>query len=170
MAKTTAEKPARKPPTKKPIRKRPTGRPTIYSDKLAQQICARIASGESMRRICKDESMPVMSTVMLWLIDGKHQFFSEHYAKSRQIQAETLADEIFDIADDGSNDYTSFTSAYGEATYKINGEAVARSRLRVDTRKWYLSKVLPRFADKKEEVEKNEAVEIRVIRASKDAG
>ena len=128
------------------------GRPTIYTDDLARQICARIASGESIRRICKDESMPVMSTIMLWLIDGNHQFFSEHYAQARQIQAETLADEIFDIADDGSNDFTSFTNGDGEAAYKINGEAVARSRLRVDTRKWYLSKVLPRFADKKEDV------------------
>lgn len=126
-------------------------RPTIYTDELAHSICSRIASGESMRRICKDESMPVMSTVMLWLIDGKHPLLSEQYAKARQIQAETLADEIFDIADDGSNDFTAFSNADGEAAYKINGEAVARSRLRVDTRKWYLSKVLPRFADKKEE-------------------
>lgn len=128
------------------------GRPTIYTDDLARQICARIASGESMRHICKDENMPVISTVMLWLIDGNHQFFSEQYAQARQIQAETLADEIFDIADDGSNDFSSFTNGDGEAAYKVNGEAVARSRLRVDTRKWYLSKVLPRFADKKEDV------------------
>lgn len=132
-------------------KKQAVGRPTIYTDELAQLICSRIASGESIRRICKEDEMPVMSTVMLWLVDGNHSFFSEQYAKARQIQAETLADELFDIADDGSNDYSSFTNSDGEAAYKLNGEAVARSRLRVDTRKWYLSKVLPRFADKKEE-------------------
>lgn len=125
-------------------------RPTIYTDELAHSICARIASGESMRSICKDDDMPVMSTVMLWLIDGKHTLLSEQYAKARQIQAETLADEIFDIADDGSNDWMKINRG-DEEGYRVNGEAVARSRLRVDTRKWYLSKVLPRFADKKEE-------------------
>ena len=125
-------------------------RPTIYTDELAHLICSRIASGESMRSICKDDDMPVMSTVMLWLIDGKHPSLSEQYAKARQIQAETLADEIFDIADDGSNDWMKINRG-DEEGYRVNGEAVARSRLRVDTRKWYLSKVLPRFADKKEE-------------------
>jgi len=127
------------------------GRPTIYTDELAKKICARIASGESIRSICQDEEMPSKATVMLWLVDGEHVYFSDQYAKARQIQAETLADELFDIADDGSNDWMERFSQDGEvAGYILNGEAVARSRLRVDTRKWYLSKVLPKFADKQE--------------------
>lgn len=125
-------------------------RPTIYSDELATTICARIASGESVRSICLDDDMPVKSTVMLWLIDGEHQFFSDQYAKARQIQAETLADELFDIADDGTNDWMKRAGKDGEEAYILNGEAVARSRLRVDTRKWFLSKVLPRFSEKQE--------------------
>ena len=128
-------------------------RPTIYSDELATTICARIASGESVRSICLDDDMPVKSTVMLWLIDGEHQFFSDQYAKARQIQAETLADELFDIADDGTNDWMKRTGKDGEEAYILNGEAVARSRLRVDTRKWFLSKVLPKFADKPAEAD-----------------
>lgn len=125
-------------------------RPTIYTDDLAKLICSRIASGESVRSICEDDDMPVKSTVMLWLIDGEHQFFSDQYAKARQIQAETLADELFDIADDGTNDWMKRSGKDGEEAYILNGEAVARSRLRVDTRKWFLSKVLPKFADKPE--------------------
>lgn len=125
-------------------------RPTIYCDDLAKEICLRIASGESVRSICQDDNMPSKSTVMLWLIDGEHEFFSDQYAKARQIQAETLADELFDIADDGSNDWMKRTNKDGEEYFLLNGEAVARSRLRVDTRKWYLSKVLPKFADKQE--------------------
>lgn len=124
-----------------------TGRPTIYNDKLASEICARIAAGESMRSICRDPQMPAMSSVMLWLIDGNHKRFSDQYAISRKIQAEALADEIFDIADDGSNDWMEKS---GNAS--VNGEHINRSRLRVDTRKWYLSKVLPRFAEKQETV------------------
>ena len=126
-------------------------RPTIFTDELASEICSRIATGESMRSICRDDNMPVMSTVMLWLVDGKHLTFSEQYATARKVQAETLADELFDIADDGTNDWMEKHGQGGEvAGYALNGEAVARSRLRVDTRKWYLSKVLPRFADKQQ--------------------
>jgi hypothetical protein len=94
--------------------------------------------------------MPAKSTVMLWLVDGEHQRFSDQYAKARHIQAETLADELFDIADDGTNDWMKRHGKDGEESYILNGEAVARSRLRVDTRKWFLSKVLPKFADKQE--------------------
>ena len=132
------------------------GRPTIYSDDLAKLICSRIASGESVRSICQDEDMPAKASVMLWLIDGEHQFFSDQYAKARQIQAETLADELFDIADDGTNDWMKRTGKEGEEAYILNGEAVARSRLRVDTRKWFLSKVLPKFADKPSESDTSE--------------
>lgn len=126
------------------------GRPSVYTDELASEICSRIAAGESLRSICRGDEMPVMSTVMLWLVDGKHSHFSEQYATARQIQAETLADEIFDIADDASNDWMERHGKDGDAGYQINGEHVQRSRLRVDTRKWYLSKVLPRFADKQQ--------------------
>lgn len=125
------------------------GRPTKYTDDLATEICHRIAEGESIRSICRDEKMPVTSTVMLWLVDGKHERFSEQYAKARLIQAEHLADELMDIADDGRNDWMERNGENAEG-YQVNGEHVQRSRLRVDTRKWYLSKVLPKFADRKE--------------------
>lgn len=126
------------------------GRPTIFTDELAETICARIASGESLRSICKEDNMPVMSTVMLWIIDGKHEAFSEQYELARKIQAETLADELFDISDDGTNDWVQKNDKDGNSYYHLNGEHVQRSRLRVDTRKWYLSKVLPKFAEKQQ--------------------
>lgn len=126
------------------------GRNTIFTDELATTICTRIASGESLRSICKDDSMPAISSVMLWLVDGKHEAFSEQYANARRIQAEVLADELFDISDDGSNDWMERNDKDGEPGYVINGEHVQRSRLRLDTRKWYLSKVLPKFADKQQ--------------------
>lgn len=135
------------------------GRPTIYTDELVDEICSRIASGESMNSICKSENMPVMSTVMLWLVDGKHARFSEKYAESRRIQAETLADELFDIADNGTNDWMTRNDKDGNEAYILNGEHVQRSRLRLDTRKWYLSKVLPKFADK-QQVEHSGSIDI----------
>jgi hypothetical protein len=139
-----------------------TGRPSAYTDEIALRVCSEIASGKSLRRICDADDMPVISTIMLWLVDGKHQFFSEQYAEARRIQAEALADEIFDIADDGKNDYVEAAGGEGAAAYKLNGEAVARSRLRVDTRKWYLSKVLPKFADK-QQIEHSGSIDINKL-------
>lgn len=113
-------------------------RPTKYSTALADRICARIAAGESLIRICRDEDMPGRSTVMAWLLQDKE--FSDKYARARDLQAEVLADEIIEIADDGMNDVV-----VGEdGKERTDHEAIARSKLRVDARKWYASKVAPK--------------------------
>lgn len=126
------------------------GRPTDYTDELAIQICSRLANGESLASICRRDDMPARQTIYRWLFDGKHRQFSDSYAEARKIQAETLADELFDIADDASNDWMIRNGKDDDEGWRFNGEHYQRSRLRVDTRKWYLSKVLPKFADKQQ--------------------
>lgn len=119
------------------------GRPTDYSDELADTICERLMDGESLRAICDSEGFPKRTTVFRWL--AIHPLFSDKYAKAKQEQAEALADEIMDIADDGRNDYMARLDKEGNETgYMVNGEAIARSRLRVDSRKWVASKLLPK--------------------------
>lgn len=123
------------------------GRPTIYSKGLAEKICSRLAEGQSLRVICLDENMPNASTVHAWVLEDKRGF-SKQYARARDIQAEVMFDEILEIADDGSNDLMTITK--GDLSYNVEDREVTnRSRLRVDSRKWYLSKVLPKkFGDK----------------------
>lgn len=59
-----------------------------------------------------------------------------------------MADEVMDISDDGANDWMQRNDPDNPG-YVVNGEHQARSRLRVDTRKWYLSKLAPkRYGDK----------------------
>lgn len=123
------------------------GRPSIYSDVLADKICEELSSGLSMRDICKREDMPAQATVYEWLNDNAKSYFSEQYTKARAKQAEHLFEEILEIADDGTNDWM---ENHGEedSGWRFNGEHYQRSRLRIDTRKWYLSKVLPKkYAD-----------------------
>jgi len=106
---------------------------TTYSDEVAMSICEQIAQGKSVRAICSDDSMPAMSTVFKWLNDIPQ--FSEHYARAREQQAEAFAQELIEIADDESGD--------------VKGDAVRRSQLRVETRKWVASKLLPKkYGDK----------------------
>jgi len=114
----------------KKIIKRP-GRPTDYSNLLVSDICEQLSIGKSLRTICKAKNLPSCSTVFLWL--SKYPEFSEQYARAREAQADYLADEIIEIADEPV----------------ICSEDVARNRLRVDARKWIASKMKPKkYGDK----------------------
>lgn len=118
------------------------GRPSEFSQEIADIICERLAGAQSLRSICLDENMPGQTTVFRWLADDRYEYFRKQYARAREAQADAIFDEILDIADDGSNDYM------GEDE-KYNGDAVQRSRLRVDARKWMAGKLQPKkYGDK----------------------
>ena len=123
------------------------GRPSKYSNALADKICERLASGESLVRVCKDPDMPGLSTVFRWLADNES--FRDNYARAREVQADVLADEILDIADDGIND--SYTD--DEGGERTNYDVIARSKLRVDARKWIASKLLPKKYGERQQVD-----------------
>ena len=131
-----AQKPAQAPKTS------PLGRPVEYTDDIASEICWRIAHGEPLVRICADEHLPHVATIYRWLT--RFPDFCDMYARAREDQADTLADEIQAIADEmpmettDKDGNTRFDSAY------INW-----MRLRVDARKWVAAKLKPRkYGDK----------------------
>lgn len=141
------------------------GRPTTYNQEVASAICGRMANGESLRSICRDDSMPALSTVFLWV--GKHSEFSEQYKLAMASRADAMFEEMIDIADDGRNDYL----VNDDGDERLNTEHVQRSRLRLDTRKWMLSKMLPKkYGDKltDETIGNDKDIEIRVVRVSKN--
>lgn len=114
-----------------------------YLDEVADVICERIALGESVRSICRDKDMPAMSTVFKWL--SENEDFAKQYARAREVQADALFDEILDIADDASNDWMEKRNANGENIgWQENGEALRRSQLRIDARKWMAGKLRPK--------------------------
>lgn len=119
-----------------------SGRPSEFSDAIADAICGHLASGRPLVRICKDEGMPHLSTVYRWMASNEQ--FREKYARARSDQADTLADEIIDIADDSSNDRIVVDHGDGVVEQRTDQEAIQRSRLRVDARKWYASKIAPK--------------------------
>lgn len=119
-----------------------------------------------MRSICRDPDMPALSSVFLWLT--KHPAFSEQYAKAREERAEAMFEEMFEIADDGTNDYVEKIRQDGSKDIAYDGEHVQRSRLRVDTRKWALSKMLPKKYGDKMEVEHSGGVNITITPTDAD--
>jgi len=125
------------------------GRPSLYTEELAKTICDRISVGESLRTIAKDPEMPSGTTIVNWLMDRNKKSFLVQYARARDIQAELMFDELLEIADNATNDWMEIQNGRGQAKLVPDMEAINRSRLRVDTRKWYLSKVLPKkFGEK----------------------
>jgi hypothetical protein len=109
------------------------GRPSIFSPELADRLCERLADGEALRAICRDEGMPDERTVRRWALDDV-EGFSGHYARAREIGYQGMADDLTEIADAKDGD-------------------PARDRLRVDTRKWLLSKALPKIYGDKQQIE-----------------
>ena len=123
------------------------GRPSIYTPEIAALICERLAEGWTLREVCKADDMPVESTVRNWALTDHEGFFA-HYAKAREIGYHAMADETLDIADNAANDWME-RNGEDDAGWQANGEHIQRSRLRIDTRKWLLSKALPKvYGDK----------------------
>jgi hypothetical protein len=92
--------------------------------------------------------MPPESTVRLWVQDDR-EGFAAHYARAREVGYQSMADELIEIADDGSNDWMERKRGDGSTEEVENHEVIGRSRLRVDTRKWLLSKALPKVYGEK---------------------
>ncbi len=118
--------------------------PVPYTRELADDICCKLSDGASLRELCRDEGMPNESTVRDWAttdVDG----FGARYVRAREVGYLAMADELLEIADDSSGDMT--VDENGKA--RMDSEFAARSRLRVDTRKWFLAKMLPKvFGDR----------------------
>lgn len=125
----------------------------VYSDNVARKICEQLMMKKSLREICKDPKFPSMRTVIYWLADPRLATFREMYYYARRVAAELYVDEIFEIADDGSNDWKPrYDKDGGLIDYVPDQEAIQRSRVRIDARKWYAAKMVPRIYGEKVDV------------------
>lgn len=128
--------------------KKPTGRPSDFTPEIANEICERLAKGESLRTICAGDAhtegafMPGRSTVMRWL--NENEDFRDQYAHAREVQADHYAEEIISIADCTDVSPNPFD---GPGVPAVRDPQ--RDRLRIDARKWYASKLAPKkYGDK----------------------
>lgn len=113
------------------------GRPTRYTEELAAEILTRIAEGESLRRITMEPGMPSHASVYLWLLQRPD--FSDKYARARDEQAETLADEILAIADEPPAEVTD-----DKGVSRTDNGWVTWQKNRMDARKWVAAKLKPK--------------------------
>lgn len=124
--------------------------PKEYTQELADKVCEFLMDGYSLRKIEAVEGMPKRLTILKWL--RENESFQTQYAHAREEQADCLADEILDIADNSvlpSDD----------------------RRVKIDTRKWYAGKLKPKKYGEKQQVDmdvtsKGESINPAVSRLS----
>lgn len=117
------------------------GRPSTYSPLVADSICEELVKGRSLLQISADPDFPGETTVYRWL--EEHKEFREKYARARELQAEHYAAEIIALADTPVEARKVVIKADGSEEITI-GDAVDRTRLQIDARKWYASKLAPK--------------------------
>lgn len=124
-----------------------------YTNEMAKKICRAVStSSDGLRKICaKNPDFPSYVTIHEWRLD--YPDFAEMFTNAKRIQAEILAEEIKDIADDSSQDTIITYDKEGNPIEKFNKEWVARSRLKVDTYKWIACKLAPRLYGEKIQTE-----------------
>lgn len=113
------------------------GRPSSYNKDTAAEICARLVNGESLRSVCRDPRMPDVKTVYLWL--QQNEEFLHQYTQAKEDQADTLQEDILDIADTLPDQVVD-----KEGIARVDAAYVNWMRLRVDSRKWIASKLKPK--------------------------
>lgn len=121
-------------------------------------ICTEIESGRALRNVLKDDNMPDSTTFYRWL--DMYPDKSKQYARATEVRAEALFDEMLDIADYGVND----TQTDENGNKIVNHDVIQRSRLRIDTRKWIVSKLNPKkYGDKLDVTSDNKPIQATPI-------
>ena len=117
------------------------GRLSTYTPEIAAEILQRLET-EPLNQICRDDHLPPESTVRRWATDDVDGFGAK-YAHARSLLIEHWAEEITTISDDSTNDYMEIEDEKGRTKTVVDHENIQRAKLRVDSRKWLLSKLRP---------------------------
>lgn len=123
----------------RPRKRRATG--VKYSEGITGEICHRMATGEALKAICRSPGMPSFQTVLRWVNEIPE--FAKSYAIASDMRAQSLADEIIEIADTPTTGTRIRTFANGSKE-TTTLDQVERSKLRVDARKWLLARLSPK--------------------------
>lgn len=116
------------------------GAPTTFNQRTADLICMMLSEGLSLRQILKADktgTLPAQSTVYEWLL--RHPSFAEQYARAREEQADTNADEILEIADEMPPEYTD-----EKGRTSLDQTYIQWQKNRIEARKWTAAKLRPK--------------------------
>lgn len=122
------------------------------SEELLEIIFDRVSNGESLNRICSEQDMPTRKSFFEWVADDVT--ILRRYELAMLMRADVYAEQTIEIADDSAQDRREDENG----RLIVDHEVVNRSRIRVDARKWYASKLAPKkYGDKVETVHSGDA-------------
>lgn len=168
------------PPLPEPLEKEKNkgGHPIYWDDERKKEaideILTQISNGKSVRSILDNADrlkLPSCVTFTEWLSDDSK--LAKQYAHACEMRADYLFEQMLEIADDKSQD-TVMVVKNDMPVEVENREYINRSRLRVDTRKWFLSKLQPKkYGDKLDLTTDGEKIEnkittIEIVRVKKN--
>lgn len=121
-----------------------------YTPDLGNRICQAILEGKTLRQIDLDPTLPSKSTILAWATspDPIYSDFADQYARAREARVFGYVEELIEIADDASGDFHEVEIVEGVVGTQLNREAIDRAKLRIDTRKFLITKILPKFGEK----------------------
>src|SRR3990172_1322488 len=125
-------------------------------EKIFPIILSEIEEGASLRSILRREDMPTQKTFFDWIHNDEEKV--KQYARACELRADTIFEEILEIADESNND-----TIYTDKGEIPNSEWMARSRLRVDARKWMLGKMNPKKYGEKMQQEHSGEITTNII-------
>ena len=105
-----------------------------YSPELMAVICERISRGESLRAICSDKAMPGEAAVRYW-VSQDHEGCAAGFEAARAVQAHRFAEELIALCDEVPPMLEDGRVDQGWVTWQ---------KMRIDTRKWTASRILPK--------------------------
>ena len=117
------------------------------------EMMLAIAAGEPTRRVLREYGV---SPRLFYGMLEADPAMAERYTRAKAAGVDALADEILEIADDGTQDM-----GEGEdGKPVVDHEHIQRSRLRVESRKWLLAKLAPKKYGERAEIEHSGSVSL----------
>jgi len=130
---------------------------------LSEFVCKELEKGRTLQDICRSrKDLPDSSTFVQWVMDDTPPGLARRYAQARESGYKLLADEIIELTNQ-THEWITIHKQDSEGVYlfengeplldkilmPLNSDVIAHRRLQIDTRKWILSKVLPKiYGDK----------------------
>jgi len=124
---------------------------TKRTPEVETRIIEGLCDGIPLRELCRQDGMPNWRTVYDWIAEDAE--LAARIAHARELGFDAIAEDILDIADDGTNDWVERKRQDGSTAIVVDAEHVQRSKLRIETRLKLLAKWSPKKYGEKQAVD-----------------
>jgi hypothetical protein len=119
-----------------------------YTPETANLVLDELMAGRTLEDICADPDMPSAASVRRWVRDDR-EGFAARYREAREVGCQVIGDQMLRIVDDRRNDWITWRREDGTMARMLDPQRVNRALARVKTRRWLLSRMLPKqFGDR----------------------